>query len=749
MNSRTKRCTIGLLIEGLEGVYQSRVYQAIAATLKTRNINLICFSGGSLRISPLNEFEHQQNVLYRLITSKTLDGIIVSSSIGSFVSDKEFETFIEGFSELPIVSIGCINNSIPSVEIHNTTGITALLSHLFEEHNIQHCCIIRGPVGNVEAEERWQAFKAALNMHKREQDEELVFYGDFSRESGFEAAMNAFDRYPGMIDALVCANDEMALGCLDAANQRGIQIPHDMVITGFDGIEEAYLAVPSLTTVVQPLFDLGRNVVEMVLDHVNGVLEQDSICLHTKVHIGESCGCGGHNPKLTVPGNGKTYVDDLALRHWAGKSSANQRKHEMIVQFGEELSTVTDLIEMREVIDLYLPAIPLKRCYITLNDKEHNGENTSKLVLSFEEGHALQFENSTSFPCTQLFPNGTLPDDDTPLSLVVEALSFKNEPLGAAIFEGRQCVPSMFKTLRSMISGAIEGISVYQRLKKQTDALTSANQQLVRLRVQEQEYLKAIKRELDLAHQIQSGFLPLSLPRIPGWDLATYFQPAQEVAGDFYDLFLLSPKHLALVIADVCGKSVGAAIFMALVRTLVRALSQRADNDTLLSTISFVNNYIIQNHHSIYPYMYVTLFYGILESETGKLSYINAGHPPPAIFGNGGLQGRLNPTGPAVGMDTNGTFNIASVNLSAGDMLFAWTDGVTEVRDNNGEFLGEKTVMQKLSQTLFSAQFTIDTVKDMMCRHSNNGKKADDDVTMLAIRKLGVGNRKKTNFNNW
>ena len=131
------------------------------------------------------------------------------------------------------------------------------------------------------------------------------------------------------------------------------------------------------------------------------------------------------------------------------------------------------------------------------------------------------------------------------------------------------------------------------------------------------------------------------------------------------------------------------------------------------------------------------------------MSYVNAGHPPPAIFSNGSLRSRLNPTGPAIGMDTNGTFNIASVDLSAGDMLFAWTDGVTEVRDTNGELLGEKTVMQKLSQPLFSAQFTIDTVKDIMCRHSNNGKKADDDVTMLAIRKLGMRNRKKINFNNW
>lgn len=854
MNNRTKRCTIGLLIEGLEGVYQSRVYRSVAATLELHNANLICFSGGSLRISPLNEFEHQQNVLYRLVTPKTLDGIIVSSSIGSFVSEEEFDDFLEGFSGLPIVSIGRINDAIPSVGIYNTTGITALLSHLFEEHDIGHCAAIRGPVGNVEAEERWQAFKAALNTHNREQDEELVFYGDFSRESGFEVAMNAFDRYPGMIDALVCANDEMALGCLDAAGQRGIRIPHDMVITGFDGIEEAYLAVPSLTTVVQPLFDLGRNAAEMVLGHVHGTLGRDNIFLHTKVHIGESCGCGSRNPKLTVPsytvsgvrqdgmpneirkalakraldvlglsekvvdqlaldghivaladtilnachgasadgfyrmleeilyktmrvdynpivwqdaleeihkaiygfcaddhsrltlemlmGNGKAFVGDLALRHWAGKSTANQRKHEMIVQFGEELSTVTDLIEMREVIDRYLPAIPLKRCYITLNGKERNGDATSKLVLSFEEGHTLQFKNSISFPSTQLLPPGTLPDDDTQLSLVVEALSFKNETLGTAIFEGRQCVPSMFKTLRSMISGAVEGISVYQRLKKQADAIASANQQLVRLRAQEQEYLDAIKRELDLAQQIQSGFLPLSLPRIPGWDLATHFQPAQEVAGDFYDLFLLSPHHLVLVIADVCGKSVGAAIFMALVRTLVRALSQRVDNDSLLSTISFVNNYIIQNHHSKYPYMYVTLFYGILESETGKLSYVNAGHPPPAIFSSGSLRSRLRPTGPAVGIDTNGTFDIASVDLSAGDMLFAWTDGVTEVRDNDGELLGEKTVMQKLSQPLFSAQFTIDTVRDMICRHSNNGKKADDDVTMLAIRKLGVGSRK-------
>ena len=240
-----------------------------------------------------------------------------------------------------------------------------------------------------------------------------------------------------------------------------------------------------------------------------------------------------------------------------------------------------------------------------------------------------------------------------------------------------------------------------------------------RLRDKEQLYLKGLERELAIGRQIQAGFLPDRLPQPSGWELAARLQPAREVGGDFYDAFpLAQDQKVGLVVADVSGKGVGAALFMTLFRTLIRATS----------------NLDAFTHHR-QSHMFVTLFFGILDPTTGALSYINGGHNPPMIVGPAGVKAYLDPTGPVVGLFGGIDFRVQEIHLEPGDTLFAFTDGVTDARNPSGEFFSEERLMALLAQPAVSASDLLDRIEADLQAHIA-GASQFDDVTMLAMRRL-------------
>ncbi len=261
-----------------------------------------------------------------------------------------------------------------------------------------------------------------------------------------------------------------------------------------------------------------------------------------------------------------------------------------------------------------------------------------------------------------------------------------------------------------------------------------------RLRDKEQLYLKGLERELEIGREIQASFLPEDLPQPPGWEIAARFQPAREVAGDFYDAFpLANNERIGLVIADVCDKGVGAALFMALFRSLLRALanqnfsgSNRAAN--LEKTVAFTNNYIAHTHRQ--ANMYATLFFGVLDTATGSLSYINAGHNPPIIIGDRRVKAQLVRTGPAVGILPDMNFAIKQTRLEPNDMLIAYTDGVTEARNPSGAFYTDERLLALLTAELaISAAACLDRIQADV-RAFISGAEQSDDVTMLAVQRV-------------
>jgi len=252
------------------------------------------------------------------------------------------------------------------------------------------------------------------------------------------------------------------------------------------------------------------------------------------------------------------------------------------------------------------------------------------------------------------------------------------------------------------------------------------------------------EHELEIGREIQGGFFPTTLPEVAGWDLNIHFQAARHVAGDFYDVFTLGPeKKLGFVIADVCGKGVGAALFMALFRSFIRLLSGQAESENhidgagdtaaiLKKTIGSINNYISITHDT--AGMFATIFYCIIDPETGEFHYINGGHEPPVIIGQRKIKARLNPTGPAVGTFPNLKYTVETAKLEPGDTLLVYTDGIPDAQDKSGEFFTKLRLEKILNHPFNSANELIDRINARINDHIN-GADQFDDITIAALQR--------------
>jgi serine phosphatase RsbU (regulator of sigma subunit) len=264
-----------------------------------------------------------------------------------------------------------------------------------------------------------------------------------------------------------------------------------------------------------------------------------------------------------------------------------------------------------------------------------------------------------------------------------------------------------------------------------------------RLRDRERLWAKSMERELDIGREIQASFLPEQLPQPAGWEIAARFTPARQVAGDFYDAFPLgSGARIGLVVADVCDKGVGAALFMALFRSLIRAFAERAftetataDSERIHSTIVATNDYIARTHGN--ANMFATVFFGVLDPGSGSLSWINAGHEAPVLTAGFEVNARLTPSGPALGMMPGMKFEARESRIEPGQTLLAFTDGVTEAKDVAGHLFSEERLLELLTESPApTGTALLDRIEQAVAAHTA-GAERFDDVTILAVRRAG------------
>jgi sigma-B regulation protein RsbU (phosphoserine phosphatase) len=307
-------------------------------------------------------------------------------------------------------------------------------------------------------------------------------------------------------------------------------------------------------------------------------------------------------------------------------------------------------------------------------------------------------------------------------------------------------------------SGAVIPFDSYSRLVVEFMASQAAIVLNNHLLIQHQQKLYKLENDIQIARTIQNNFLPSKMPEVPGWEVSAFFQPARDVAGDFYDVFMMmNNRKLGFMIADVCDKGVGAALFMSLTRSLLRSSLMQTRNITwaeglfdetpfsreeshlaisanaLKTSVVTTNNYITEHHLDLN--MFATLFFGMVDPTDGTLVYINGGHCPPLIFSpTGEIKSKLEPLGPAVGMFPGAKFGIEQIHLDPGDTLLAYTDGIPDARNTSGQRFTEAGLMALLEAPTTSASELIQRIVTAVSNHIG-GAVQFDDITLLALRR--------------
>jgi serine phosphatase RsbU (regulator of sigma subunit) len=410
---------------------------------------------------------------------------------------------------------------------------------------------------------------------------------------------------------------------------------------------------------------------------------------------------------------------------WTAESSRQQsRQLEKIEELGRDIiGSPPDASELQELLKDHVPMMfPSGRVIIWMPPDQY--------LLRHPEDWSLSVDPVWQWVCTKTRPSSFLAKNSLPWLpdssihdpvLVTPILDVEDaNPIGIVYIELRSLAqPWDNRSLKSLFP-AVSALA---------DQVASTLHQAI-VYADTLEYQSTLQ-ELEFAGRIQASFMPKELPLLEGWELAVSLLPARETSGDFFDFFQLSDGKVGILIADVTDKGVGAALYMALSRTLLRTYALEYDVQPDIVFFSANDRIFLDASADLF----VTVFYGILDPETGTLSYANAGHNPPFMLSNenGGTITALTPTGMPIGVDKDATWTQSSIQMNPGDVLLLYTDGIPDAQNIDGEFFKERSLIE-IAQANFGKpadelqKSILDGVNEFV-----DGAPQFDDITLLVV----------------
>ncbi len=451
-----------------------------------------------------------------------------------------------------------------------------------------------------------------------------------------------------------------------------------------------------------------------------------------------------------------------ASEHETEQQLALSRKAQMaFFEVGKAICASSDLQTILEnILDAVIDLTKAERGYLVLLDD--SGRQTVRAARNRERDsiQSMEYAYSTTVVGEVLSTgNGILTSDAQTddrfsqqrsvvmfrlTSIMAAPLHIRGKTIGVfyvdnRVFAGR-FTPQKLEMLEAFANQAAIAIHNAQlfgqtdeALKQRVRELEGVHRELQLSRERAEKGLAAIEREMQMGRVLQSEFLPRNLPSVPGWQIACRFMPARHLSGDFYDVYPLASGEFAFAVADVCDKGVGAALFMSLVRGLLRNYALHAKTaEELLRCLAPTNDYLAHNHgHSG---MFTTLFFGIIHPETGRMQYINCGQDAPIIIAPGGAEIRLECTAPALGAIPGLEFEFGSVILLPGDTFIAFTDGVVDALDSRERQFGEDQFLDIVRRGSSSVTALLGNIDAAVKSHIGPAAQYDD-ITLFAIKR--------------
>lgn len=424
---------------------------------------------------------------------------------------------------------------------------------------------------------------------------------------------------------------------------------------------------------------------------------------------------------------GVVLVAYLARRlSWAAEYSRQQsRQLTKLEQLSRAiLSSPPNLSTLQSILEEHVVSIfPTHRALIWVNDRVlllhpndwlppveamHQWVCNQPQAQAFLWRDPLPWNEQRDYPGPYLITSIRESDDAQPSGGICLQLKNLDGPWD------RRTLSSFFPALHSLadqVRSALRQIEIYQSTL---------------------EYNQLIQ-ELTFAGKIQASFLPDEIPDLDDWEIAFTILPARETSGDFFDFIPMLNSRLGFVIADVADKGVGAALYMALCRTLIRTYALEYEENPGVVLFS-ANNRILQDARAN---LFVTAFYGVLDEENGTLTYCNAGHNPPYLLAsaNGGQVTALQATGMPVGIEEDNVWREEVITLSPGDVLVLYTDGIPDAMNGNGErFMDERLIQVIQSHGAQTAQELMAAILQEIQDYVGDAPPFDD-ITLLILKR--------------
>jgi sigma-B regulation protein RsbU (phosphoserine phosphatase) len=415
-------------------------------------------------------------------------------------------------------------------------------------------------------------------------------------------------------------------------------------------------------------------------------------------------------------------------------TSAASDRLTLLLHLTQAFNSSLNLDEVLDrVIDEVITAVHAERGFVMLR------ENDGRLTFRTARGLDQSTIDTPRFQVSRSVVESVAADGQPVLT---------NDAMSDSRFSGRESV--MMLGLRSIlcaplrvqdkIIGAIyvdnrlqAGIFTREDLDLLSAIASSAAIAVENARLYQVAFEKGrMDRELEMARRVQSSLLPDHVPDLPGWEFAARWQPAHEVAGDYYDFAPCANGATGLVIADVTDKGMAAALFMTLTRSAIRANVCGAASPA--EGIAGANRLICAESTRG---LFVTLFFGLLDPASGDMTYVNAGHNPPLFYRavEDDLT-LLKATGMPLGIDTAANFGQRSIRMQPGDFLVLYTDGITEAFDEHGTEFG----MERLQRVVYDVRSSsVEEIQNSLLQTVNDfieNTAPADDITIMVVKRL-------------
>jgi DNA-binding LacI/PurR family transcriptional regulator/signal transduction histidine kinase/DNA-binding NarL/FixJ family response regulator len=380
--SGKSRPTLGVFTTWFYGYYQLELYSGIEEAARSHNARLVYFSGRSPH-SPY-PYENSHNIVYDAALNASLDGLILLSPLANYCDDDQLKEFILRYEHIPVVTINFRASIGNAVLTNNVPGLGSLMKHLIDEHGYRKLAFVKGPKRSPEALERYEVYRSALSANGIRFDPRLVTEGSFTFPTGQDAVHTFLDErglHPGKdIEAIVCANDAMAIGAIDALYERGLHVPHDMAVTGFDNSNDSTIPKLPLTSVKMHLHEIGYRAVLNLLDYEP---DREPYFFDSELVIRRSCGC--RKPEGQA---GKRSMVNKQVTAGSPDSDVYKKDlefiHYKIAEIIDNLKAIQKRTEFTDWIRSNLPILGINSTWLFIYSEIPSHDRTYTLLAGYD-----------------------------------------------------------------------------------------------------------------------------------------------------------------------------------------------------------------------------------------------------------------------------------------------------------------------------------------------------------------------------